>query len=1365
MIRTHTSRSTQFSRGVIAAGALAACVTLAGIAAGTNAADKPTRFQSHIALDKPIYRPGEMVWIRTTVLDAVSHKPMPHQMGAQIEVRGPSGAIVHRTSVQLRDSVMGSGWSIPKSLPGGVYKLKVKVGGSAIPAAERTFEVRRFRQRRLKTQLEFLRKGYGPGDTVQASLKVARSEGGIPAGAEVIVVGRVDGQEIHRSTAKVTPEGFCSVAFALPEEMKTGQGSLTLVIRDGGVVESASKTLPILLDSLQLSAFPEGGDLVAGLPGGLYIQAKTPWGDPADVTAEVIDQTGRSVALFSTQHEGRGRTDFTPAAGSSYTLRILRPAGIKTTVKLPKVMTGGVSLRATAPAYAAGSAVGLKVCAATTGEYSVVLSRADQALTKLPIRLEANEPNTITMHPERHIDGVLRATVYDAKGMPKAERLIFRRSLRRMQVVLEPTKAKWAPGEQVTVKVRTTDQYGKPMPAIVGLTVTDDAVLEMVETRRQAPRLMEMVMLEPEVNQLDDAQIYLREGNEADIAVDLLLATQGWRRFAYEDAAAFMRTHGEAGKRALAHNEAWVAHPPMAPGSKGGWRVRGGMPAPQNAPEPDGHADDGPNKEMPENEAGEEDNQQKNNGRDGKRDDARQDAGKLMERKGQAKFKDELARDEEGLAGRAMSKKRRRMWLRVYAHPVRGSRPKSQRSDFAETLYWNAGLATNAKGEATFTFGLSDSITTFRVMADSFSKDGDLGSNDLLLESREPFYVEPKLPLEVTSGDRVLLPIAAINETGNTITVKIAGSANGGLVLPKEIDLGALLEQGERGRLYLPVEVSHANGEATITLNASAGVHEDSVTRKVTVRPYGFPFEAVGSGMLEQTAKHIIRVPDGVRLSSIRATAQLYPSPAADLAEALKGLVAHPGGCFEQTSSTSYPMVMAQRYFTTHSGVDPALIAKANKLIDYSYKRLAGFECKSGGFEWFGNDPAHEALTSYGLLQFTDMNNVYDGVDGELLKRTKAWMLGRRDGKGGFDLRSGFYHSWGCPKHVTEAYMLWALTEAGVKGLEAEVAALTEQALEKPDSYFRALLAMACDNTGRTKDYLRFADELTRAQKQSGLVGDAATTVVASRGVSLNVETTALAALVWMRNPKFHAQAELAVRWLLTQRNGGRFGSTQATVLALRAIVERDQRLSKPMTAGAVSLWVDGKELHRVPFTKGTRGVIELPSFASSLTPGEHSIELKMADGSAMPYAVRVEWFANTPDSSADCDLELEAKLNSSRIKEGETTEVQVTVRNTKDKPQPMSVAIIGLPGGLEPRHAQLKELVEAGTLAHYEVRGREVVAYFQNLKPNQAITFPVDVTAAVPGEYTGDASRVYVYYADEDKMWTPGLKIRIDPR
>ena len=72
----------------------------------------------------------------------------------------------------------------------------------------------------------------------------------------------------------------------------------------------------------------------------------------------------------------------------------------------------------------------------------------------------------------------------------------------------------------------------------------------------------------------------------------------------------------------------------------------------------------------------------------------------------------------------------------------------------------------------------------------------------------------------------------------------------------------------------------------------------------------------------------------------------MYPTPLASMTDALQSLLREPNGCFEQTSSTSYPMVMAQQYFLTHTGIDPAIVEKARDLLEVSYKKLTGFESR-----------------------------------------------------------------------------------------------------------------------------------------------------------------------------------------------------------------------------------------------------------------------------------------------------------------------------------------------------------------------------------------------------------------------------------
>src|SRR5205814_4002806 len=142
---------------------------------------------------------------------------------------------------------------------------------------------------------------------------------------------------------------------------------------------------------------------------------------------------------------------------------------------------------------------------------------------------------------------VLTATVWNEKGEPLAERLVYRQPAHEVKVAVAPNQTTYTPGGKATLNITTTDETGKPISTVVGLTVTDDSVLEMIEKREQAPRLPVMVLLEDDVRNLSDAHVYLDETNpKAPLATDLLLGTQGWRRFATVDPAKFVSANSDA---------------------------------------------------------------------------------------------------------------------------------------------------------------------------------------------------------------------------------------------------------------------------------------------------------------------------------------------------------------------------------------------------------------------------------------------------------------------------------------------------------------------------------------------------------------------------------------------------------------------------------------------------------------------------------------------------------------------------------------------------------------------------------------------------------------------------------------------------
>ena len=1333
------------------------------------------RFLTHVSTDKPIYRPGETVYVRGVVLHAQTRKPLPpsQRVMGQIQVTGPKGDIQAGGWTAIQDSVLGFSWPIPNDHAGGQYTVKISYPQAGHTPAERTFDIRAYRAPRLKSQIEFVRKGYGPGDSVMASLQTERAEGGFPVNARVRIQARVDGQTVYSGTTQVDENGRCSTRFPLPQEIRRGEGSLAFIIEDGGVVETASKTIPILLQTVDLHVYPEGGDLLAGVPNRVYFEARLPNRKPADLAGLVVDDQNRRVATFRSRHEGRGRFEFTPKPNRQYKLKITEPAGLDREFPLPDVRVQGVVLRSSSDRFTANQPIRVQVAAANSQKVTVVLSQREVELSRVTRQLKAKQFSDIEMAPPADAAGVLRVTVWHDDKIPLAERLVFRKPAKPVRVQLSLDRSSYTPGSRARVTIKTTTSDGEPLSAVVGLTVTDDSILEMIDKREQAPRLPMMVLFEDDVRELADAHVYLDEHNPvAPRAIDLLLGTQGWRRFAFVDPVKFLEAHGDPAGRVLALR-------------MGGQRQalasdRFGNGLPERIEEAEGLkgavdavADDDGLPAVPQAALAAPRKQ------NALADKPQRDVAQLKADRPQAGGGDRrrlrlaakvAANQAQGIAAAgdvaaAISMKPTMVAVREYAHRARPNRSPNDRVDFTETLYWNAGIRTDAKtGEAVAEFALSDSVTSFRVSADAFGPHGQLGASTVLLESVEPFYVEPKLPLEVTSGDVIQLPLNVVNSTSDSLAqVRLTAEAAGLNVA--DIAVFALAGS-ERARRILELDTTGYNGQTDVVVRGDSRLYRDSATRPLTVQPRGFPFKIARGGMLAAgtTRTHEIIIPQQTVPGSLTAAVKVMPSPMASMTESLAALIREPYGCFEQTSSSTYPLVMAQQYFMTHTGVDPKLIARSNQMLEKGYKRLVGFECKSGGYEWFGADPGHEALTAYGLLEFSDMAQVRE-VDQAMIARSRDWLLGRRDGKGGFKRERRALHCWLPDADVSNAYITWALLSAGERGLDREVDLVADAATSTNNSYVVALSANVLVLAGRQKEARTLLDRLMKLQNASGVIDGATKSIVGSTGQALQIETTALATLAWLSDLEYIDFADKGIRYLSEVSQAGRYGSTQSTVLALKAIVAFDKALAHPKSAGSLRLFVDGRAVGRpMAFDQRTQGAIVLPDIAKLLTPGKHTVAVAMTDGSSMPHTVAIDLTTLRPNSSDACDVSLDVRLSDTEVREGEITEARVICRNRTQETIPTPIAIIGIPGGLEVRHDQLKELVKSGAIAAYEVVGREVRLYWRGMAAGHKQQLVMSLVAAVPGQYTGPASRAYLYYSDEHKQWTDPLRVTIQP-
>jgi len=686
------------------------------------------------------------------------------------------------------------------------------------------------------------------------------------------------------------------------------------------------------------------------------------------------------------------------------------------------------------------------------------------------------------------------------------------------------------------------------------------------------------------------------------------------------------------------------------------------------------------------------------------------------------------------------------------------------RQHFIETLFWKPMIVTDDAGKASVEFDVSDKVATWAIHADAHGG-GRVGQAYEKFESFLPFRIEPKLPQQLTVGDVVELPVAVIADDASKKHAKVGVIPEGKLSLEKSPGDPVELSGG-RGRAIARLVAQEFDGSgvrAKLTIRGQLQNATDDRIEHVEILPRGFPHAESRAGSLAGLTTTALVIPDDAARRNAKLAVRFYPSPLATIEQGLQGILRKPHGCFEQASSSNYPNVMALRLMQANGDNIPSIAAMARGLLPDGYRKITGYECSKKGYEWWGKNPGHAALTAYGLMQFHDMSQVYD-VDQDMVARTRQWLLDKRDGKGGFVTGEGRYgHFWGGSAATRSAYIALALLLAGEDpaSLETEIAELERRAKASDDAYELAVLGYALTEAKRPSA-AAVLERLTGMQEKDGsLLGKGSITGSGKR--DLRVETTSFAVLAWLHSHSYDESVQRAVRFLEKARTGsGTFGATQATIMALKALTAYAQATTRNVKPGVLILWLNGKRIASRRLLGTEKRTIAFEHLGRALVIGNNELRMELTGGNEFPWSLELGYRAERPQSSQDCALALSTSIAKKEIAEGDTTAIRAVVRNTTNKPVANPMIVLGLPAGLHVTSRVLDDLKKAETIAAWELSGREVILYLRGLEAAEQREIVLDVTGRVPGKYTGQASRAYLYYSDQDKVWNAPLTVTI---
>lgn len=676
------------------------------------------------------------------------------------------------------------------------------------------------------------------------------------------------------------------------------------------------------------------------------------------------------------------------------------------------------------------------------------------------------------------------------------------------------------------------------------------------------------------------------------------------------------------------------------------------------------------------------------------------------------------------------------------------------RQFFPETWLWMPDLLTQPDGTAAIDLTAPDSITTWRLHAVSTSNNG-LGIAESELLVFQEFFGEPDLPYAVTRGEQFPVRIQIFNylDVPQLVHVELT-----------DADWFDLLEDGTQKVLVNANSVGLASfliqpirlGRNTIEVTLRSALRADAVRKELLVEPEGTQRELVTNGMIRagravtlDTAMPEYRVPGSEKL-----LLSITPSLVAQSINGLDDLLHMPYGCGEQNMIFFAPDVEILRYLDATDQLTPEVRAKAEYFITTGYQRELTYQRQDGSFSAFGDRDSSGSLwlTAFVLGTFSGARDIYT-VDETVLAGAADWVKAHQLLDGSWE-PVGFVHhkdmmGGAAGGFVLTAFVTIALADYGEASPDALAGAtqyLTNNLSSVQDEpYALAIAALAFARLENTTANAVIARLLELAIRDGNGI----------HWEPYAVETTAYAALAMIETQR--PQANDAVKWLALQQNSrGGFGSTQDTVMALKALMTAARTQTRNVNLTITATAPDTSVLAQFTIDSSNFDVLQIAEL-----PVATGIELS-ATGSGEARFQLVRCFnVFLADQTVENGMVLEVTYDANHVNIDDIVNVTVVVRYFGQAGDSgMMIVDVGVPTGFAPVRESLDALVEAGTVSRAEVAGRKVILYVDGLVSGEQRTFTFQVKARFPVRAVIPDSKVYLYYEPDVRAEDAGKEI-----
>jgi hypothetical protein len=293
------------------------------------------------------------------------------------------------------------------------------------------------------------------------------------------------------------------------------------------------KSKSLHLSKPELHFYPEGGHLVTNLNTKVALKIKDPIYQDYKLPVEIVDSNGELITSFTTAEFGLGFFYLRPKANKQYFANI----NLKGTVyqyPLPKALVEGYSVAANQKneeliiEWSTNTSTGLK------NAYLLIHQRGKILFDKIGNTNDTRE--RLSVYTGNLSDGVTHITVFNSKGQPVCERLVFINNPNNtITANISKNKSVYQTRDQVALQLELQDVDNLNYSGHISLSVTDADALPISS---HSSSIKTWLLLNSDLRgTIENPGYFFSEGDSIKKAylLDLVMLTNGWRRFTWQN--------------------------------------------------------------------------------------------------------------------------------------------------------------------------------------------------------------------------------------------------------------------------------------------------------------------------------------------------------------------------------------------------------------------------------------------------------------------------------------------------------------------------------------------------------------------------------------------------------------------------------------------------------------------------------------------------------------------------------------------------------------------------------------------------------------------------------------------------------------